>query len=320
MVISLAAVGLIVSAVALRYGEKQYSRLLRGSSMFGPKATGSVSFPRDRTKYNYSTSSKRTQIKTSPKPSNAPAALPAKIAGVSARAYLVGDIEKGEVYIGYNEDAPLPVASMSKLITAAAALYKLGTSTVIEITGESLDNPPDGSNLQLGEKFTVEEILYPLLLSSSNVAAEALASNINRTDFLELMSSYAWEIGMPNTYFADASGVNARNSASALDIFALAEYLVYYEPAILSITKHPSVEISTTTEHGHHDVESTHPFVRDSRFIGGKTGRTPEAGETMLTILTIGGKKLAFVVLGSSYGKRESDTRLLINEYSRKKF
>jgi D-alanyl-D-alanine carboxypeptidase len=70
--------------------------------------------------------------------------------------------------------------------------------------------------------------------------------------------------------------------------------------------------VATTTDHDAHDFINIHPFVGDPRFIGGKTGRTPEAGETMLTILDMGGKPVAFIVLGSDFGAREGDTRALV--------
>ncbi len=234
-----------------------------------------------------------------------------KIIGVTAVSYIVGDTANGDIYLEYNSDKVLPVASMSKLVTAFVATDLMPTSTVIQITEDALKAPPDKSFLKEGERYTRDDILYPLLLSSSNVAAEAIASSSgNRTDFLEQMSGYSWEVGMPGSFFADPSGVSPRNAATAYDIFALAGYLINYRPDILAITRNPKIELATTTEHGYHLVESTHPFVNDPRFVGGKTGKTPEAGETMVTILKMSGRNVAFVVLGSK--DRENDTRTLI--------
>jgi serine-type D-Ala-D-Ala carboxypeptidase (penicillin-binding protein 5/6) len=235
---------------------------------------------------------------------------------LSARAYLVANVLTGHVYLEHNSYVSMPVASVSKLLTALVALNTYPANTNITITPEETRVPPDASNLTAGEKFSLKELLYPMLLSSSNIAAEAIASHEGRTKFLEAMSSDAWEIGMPSSYFADPSGVDPHNAASAWGIFALARYLYQFHPDILGLTRTNSVEIGTTTDHGAHDFDSIHPFVNDLRFIGGKTGRTPEAGETMLTILKIGGKPLAFIVLGSAYGQREKDTRLLIDKVS----
>ena len=231
--------------------------------------------------------------------------------GISAKAYIVANLETGEIYTRRNASTPLPVASMSKLVTAFAATDQYSDSTKISLTEQSM-NVPLNSDLKEGEKFALRDLLYPLLLNSSNAAAEAISLNDDRDRFMELMSSYAWEIGMPNSYFADPSGLSSKNVASAGDLVALAEYLLTYRKDILEITRNKTRDVSTTTDHDSHVFVSTHPFVDDPRFIGGKTGRTPEAGETMMTILEIDEQPIAFIVLGSV--NRAGDTRKLIEK------
>ncbi len=245
--------------------------------------------------------------KTQSIPTNEHEVLP----GVTAYAYIVGDVETGQIYLEKNSSAVLPVASMSKLVTAFVATNELNLDKIIEINEVAAAAPPDKSGLKKGEKFTVQELLQPLLLSSSNVAAEALVSITDRSKFLESMSGYSWEIGMPSTYFADPSGVNPKNIASARDLFALAKYLYKSRSDILAITRNVVKDIATTTEHDSHVFTSTHPFASDVRFLGGKTGRTPEAGDTMLTILKLSDKPIAIIVLGSKYEGRAGDTQLL---------
>ena len=235
---------------------------------------------------------------------------------ITARAYIVGNVENGIAYLEHNSTKPLPVASMSKLITSIAAIDTISLSTVLQIGEEARTVPSDSSHLKQGERFTLNDILFPLLLDSSNVAAESISlQGGNRVKFLELMSSYAWEVGMPLSFFADPTGLSSNNIASAGDMFSLAQYLYHSRPDILAITRIPYVSVATTSEHGAHEFVSTHPFVSDSRFIGGKTGRTTEAGETMLTILRIKNQPITFIVLGSQLGAREYDTRLLIKKF-----
>lgn len=233
---------------------------------------------------------------------------------ISAKAYLVGDTATGKIYIERNDAAALPVASVSKLITALVANMSFSSTTRITITKDEAALPPDGSNISAGETYSVSELMYPLLLDSSNIAAEALASSSNKLNFLELMSSYAWEVGMPDTFFADSSGLSMYNQASAKDIFTLSQYLYKYRPDILTLTRTRVMAVGTTTDHGSHIFASIHPFVDDPRFIGGKTGRTVSAGETMLTVLNINNHPISFIVLGSDLGARERDTRLLIDK------
>jgi D-alanyl-D-alanine carboxypeptidase len=147
------------------------------------------------------------------------------------------------------------------------------------------------------------------------VAANAIASTSKGDSFMKLMSSISWEVGMPTAYFADPSGIDPDNHASARDMFALARYLYTFRPDILGITRTAHTFIATTTDHGSHIVDSTHPFVNDPRFIGGKTGRTPEAGETMLTMLNINNQPIVFIVLHSAIGERAQDTSILIDMF-----
>ncbi len=240
--------------------------------------------------------------------------IPTGIPGVTASAYLVGNIKIGKIYLEKNATRVLPVASMSKLVTAFVATDLFTATTTVTITDDALRAPPDGSNLQVGEKYELQEILEPLLLNSSNVAAESIASTSDRVAFMAMMRSYAWEVGMPHSYFADPSGVSSRNVASAEDLFGLAKYLVDYRPDILALTRTASSSFATTTEHGSHMINSTHPFVQNPSFVGGKTGRTTAAGETMLTIMNINDQLIAFIILGAQIGSRESDTKILIEK------
>lgn len=255
-----------------------------------------------------------------------PAAKPAKPAavkpppsdGISAESYLAGDIQTGKIVLEKNADKILPFASMSKLITALIATNIYDETATITITPEEINVPADASGLRAGESFTVKELLYPLLMNSSNVAGEALASSTNRVYFLKLMSDYSWEVGMPESNLADPTGLSVTNSGTARGFFGLARYLYRVRPDILAVTRTASSTVATTTGHGFHIFSNIHPFVYDPRFLGGKTGYTPEALDTMLTILKIDDKPIAFIVLRSQ--NRARDTRLLIEKLTRTSF
>lgn len=252
-----------------------------------------------------------TPVKTAPM-------VPPSMPQVTARAYLVGNAQSGQVYLERDSSQRFPVASMSKLVTAFAITDSMGTQKSITITPDETNVPADGSHLMAGETYTIADLLYPMLLNSSNVAAEALASSTNRQKFIELMSSYAWEVGMPHTYFADPTGLSAQNQATAQDMFALARYLYTSRQDILAITRTSERDVATTTEHGAHQFTSIHPFVHDPDFLGGKTGHTPEAGDTMMTILKINGQPIVFIILAAQDGARAGDTSELIAEYKRR--
>lgn len=231
---------------------------------------------------------------------------------VTADSYIVGDVSTGKIYIEKNGLAVLPFASMSKLITAIAATDERDLLDTVTISTSSTEVSPDASNLRPNEKFTIGELMYPMLMNSSNVAAEALSSSQDRSKFLESMSGYAWEIGMPGSYFADPTGISPRNAGTARGFFAMARYIFDKRPDILAITRIQELKISTSTDHGAHTFTNIHPFVTDPRFLGGKTGRTPEALETMLTIMKIKDHPIAIIIMRSD-GVRARDTNILIN-------
>ena len=262
-----------------------------------------------------------------------PAVPAVPIDPISAQAYLVGDVSTGKIYLEKNPSVILPAASMSKLLTAVTATDMYSPTTTIEITPAEASVAADSSNLMAGERFTASELLYPLLLNSSNVAAEALASSTDRAPFMYLMSGYALEIGMSGSFFADPSGLSEYDQGSVQGFFLLARYLYKSRPDILALTRIVSISVATTTGyvplatttgfvpsaatgatsfHGAHVFASIHPFVTDPRFLGGKTGHTNAALDTMLTILNIDGHPIAFIVLRSL--NRTADTQLLIGK------
>ncbi len=233
---------------------------------------------------------------------------------ITAKSYLVGDVSTGKIYLEQGSSYVLPIASLSKLMTALVACATLSPTAKVTITEEEATLPPDGSYIRSGETYTLSDILYPLLLDSSNIAAQAIASSSDLSSFLRSMRDYATEIGMTNTYFSDPSGLSVNDRSSAKDIFTLAQYLYKNKPDILRLTRTYITSVASTTTHGAHVFMSIHPFVNDPRFLGGKTGRTPMAGETMLTILNIANHPLAFIILGSDNAARARDTDILINK------
>ena len=234
---------------------------------------------------------------------------------ITAKTYLVGNVNSGQIYLEYHGREILPIASLSKLVTAIVATNLYTPTTTVVISKNLDDVPADDSKLKTGESFTFKEILYPLLLDSSNIAAEAIASTSDRSQFISQMKGYAEEIGMSSQVsFEDPSGLTPKNAASARDLFALTRYLYKYRPDILAITRIPEISVGTTSDHGSHDFVSTHPFVKDPSFLGGKTGRTAWAGETLITIFKISNQPVAIIVLGSDENKRAEDTARLIEE------
>ncbi len=241
---------------------------------------------------------------------------------ISAESYLIGNLENGKIYLDYNYDKVFPIASLSKLFTAIVSIHDMDQTKKVIITQESLDTFGDAGNLIKDEKFTPSELLYPLLLESSNDAADALARSFDYDKFIKKMNDYTIELGMNSTSFKDASGLSSSNTSNSKDLFILSKYLYNNEKDLLDITKQKEVEFATTTDHKYHHFFSINPFIFYKPFIGGKTGRTFEAQESMITLLNykVGTTTypISIIVLRSKYSERETDTEKILELFEKK--
>lgn len=246
------------------------------------------------------------------------------VPSITAESYLIGDLETGEVYISKLPDKVVPIASISKLMSALAAedMNEQGILPAdgdIVITEKMLEPYGTEGSLSVGEAYSAKELLYPLLLESSNDAAEALAEASGYDRFISAMKLRALEIGMTRTSFEDPSGLSNQNISNATDLFTFARYLHKTEPKILELSRMPAADLASTTMRAAHHYANKNPFVGDPHYIGGKTGRTDAARESMLSLFnyTVGEKtfSIAVIVLRSDYNSRQIDSSLLFEKF-----
>lgn len=200
---------------------------------------------------------------------------------LSAESYLVADIDSGEVIIEKNKDRILPIASITKLTTALVSLETLDQSKTTTISLDSYKTYSKTGRLFLNEKVTISDLIYPLLLESSNISAEAIARVNNRTDFIKRMNEKAKAIGMANTAFEDPSGLSENNLSTATDLFKEARYIYKYKKYIFDITK----ESKHNT--GRHEWRNVNNLYALDSYIGGKNGYTDEANRTLVAIFKL---------------------------------
>ena len=242
---------------------------------------------------------------------------------ISAESYLVGNLKTGEIYIDHNSKQVFPIASISKLYTALVVEHLFKSDKDIVITKQMLDaGYGDAGHLSSDEKFTAKELLYPLLLESSNDAAEAYAQSFGYAEFMEEMNAFAKEIGLDSTSFKDASGISPYNVSNAQDLFELAQYLYVHEKDILKVSSQTDFDMATTSDRKGHRFININPYAFHSGFIGGKTGRTDEALESMITLIKqeagTENYPIAVVVLRAGFTEREIDTEKLLGMFINK--
>ena len=250
---------------------------------------------------------------------------------VTSRAYLVGNILTGKIYLSSHPDEILPIASISKLVTSLVARQFMTPTTTVTITQQALDVYDGKYGILPNERFTVDELYYPLLLQSNDDVGEALAltygGGSTTTAFVNKMNDYVGEIGMTKTHFEDPTGLSENNVSTARDLFTLSQFLYedqrtthLFDPDFFAMTKVASESVATTSDHGSHTFININPFVGNPDFLGGKTGRTFEAGETMISIFGYQDEPIVVITLHIDYGMRQYDTQALLKKVERENF
>lgn len=200
---------------------------------------------------------------------------------LSAGAYLVTDLDSKEVVVRNNENRAFPIASVTKLITAVVAQELLDPNQEITITNEAWETYGNTGQLRVGEKIPFDIILYPLLLSSSNDAAEAVALAVGRDKFIARMNTFAKEIGMTHTHFADPSGLSPDNLSTPADLSKLAVYLYERKSDILAITREETYKYKGRQWSNRNSVSLM------KYYLGGKNGYTDEANRTLVSLFEV---------------------------------
>lgn len=180
----------------------------------------------------------------------------------------------------YNADKVLPIASITKLITAAVASELMDKDEVITITRAALLTEGSQGGFAVGDKLTLSEILHPLLMVSSNDAAEAIALKYGRDDFIRSMNAWVWKIGAYSTNFEDPSGLDERNVSTAHDLATIMRHIQATHPELIDITTVKNYKLRK-----YNWVNPTN-FLNMTSYLGGKNGYTTEAEQTAVAIFS----------------------------------
>ena len=239
-------------------------------------------------------------------PKQADPSPPLVIAGanpqINASAYLVADMDTGDVYVEQNAQEKLPTASVTKLMTALVANEVISFDKKLSVPQGYLTNPPDQNDTN-EKTFVIGDLLYPLLMQSSNGIADSLASYYGQKGFVRWMNTTARALGMASTTYVDTSGISSENISTPEDLFHLAVYLANKKSFVLKIT-HTQIKTITAEDGSKYEIENVNAPADITPFEGGKVGHTTTAQDTMVSVLsfTVGGdtRRVAVIVLGSN--------------------
>jgi len=203
---------------------------------------------------------------------------------ISAKGYLVADLDSGFVFAERNPRKQFSLASVTKLMTSIVVAENVDLRKSILVTNDMLGAYGTTEGLEAGKRFRVVELFYPLLIESSNDAAEVLSRFLGREKTIKLMNEKAQSILMKNTHFACPSGFDLGNVSTAQDLFYLARYILNNRPPIFEIGRGKTVQSFGKVQFEAEKLWNKNVFINDPTFVGGKTGFLPEAGQTALFV------------------------------------
>lgn len=238
---------------------------------------------------------------------------------VNALSAVLIDADTGRVLWGKNENKPMAVASTTKIMTAIITLENADIKEKVTVSKNATLAPPVKMNLQAGEELTLEQLLYALLMQSSNDAAVAIAEKVGGSveNFCAMMNKKAKELGCKDTEFVTPNGLDKGNHHStAYDMAVIGAYAIRNEEFI---------RISNTRNISFSSNKKSYSIVNKNLLldsyegaIGIKTGFTGKAGQCFAGAAKRGDVTLVSVVLASGWGtagkaKKWSDTKEILN-------
>jgi D-alanyl-D-alanine carboxypeptidase len=220
------------------------------------------------------------------------------------RAALLLDVDSGEVLWSRKPLNPVPIASLTKVMTALIVVDRIGPRAKTRISKSATKFRGSGVGiLPRGKKVPVEALLYGLLLPSGNDAAVALAEAVSGSDrkFARLMTRRAEQLGLACTRYTDSYGLRAGNRSCAADLAALTR-LALGQPRIARIVRRSHASVPFPIKGRRLDVRNTNPLLGRARYagtIGLKTGYTERAGHCLIAVARRGDRTLAAILLNS---------------------
>ncbi len=237
------------------------------------------------------------------------------------------DGESSKVLFEKNSERTFPIASLTKVFSAYVAIKSYDFNDEIKFSQAAVETEENIGFFKLGEKFFLGDLLYSVLMESSNDASYAIAEKSGVKTFVASLNNLSKDLGLEKTWFVDPIGLDPDyahekyNQASAKDIARFLEFLILESDKdpkiknIFDITKTQEFDLYTSDGIFHHKIKNTNKIIDDfsGLFIAGKTGTSPMAKECFVTISKHqknNNNYIISVVLGSK--NRFEDTKKII--------
>lgn len=239
----------------------------------------------------------------------------------NSRRYIVYDRISKSMIIGKNEDVKSAMASTTKIMTTIVILEKADLNEKVTVSAKAGGTGGSRLGLKKGDKASVRDLLYGLMLRSGNDAAVALAEHVGGSvkGFAELMNEKAIELGLTNTHFVTPHGLDdANHYTTALELAKLTDYAMDNETfAKIVGTKSTTIYINNQPR----QINNTNELLGVlNGVVGVKTGFTNNAGRCLVTETKRNNMDIITIVLGADTKKDRTKDSVNLIEYTFSKY
>ena len=239
----------------------------------------------------------------------------------NSRRYIVYDRISKSMIIGKNEDVKSAMASTTKIMTTIVILEKADLNEKVTVSAKAGVTGGSRLGLKRGDKASVRDLLYGLMLRSGNDAAVALAEHVGGSvkGFAELMNEKAIELGLTNTHFVTPHGLDdANHYTTALELAKLTDYAMDNETfAKIVGTKSTTIYINNQSR----QINNTNELLGVlNGVVGVKTGFTNNAGRCLVTETKRNNMDIITIVLGADTKKDRTKDSVNLIEYTFSKY
>lgn len=239
----------------------------------------------------------------------------------NSRRYIVYDRISKSVIIGKNEDVKSAMASTTKIMTTIVILEKADLNEKVTVSAKAGGTGGSRLGIKRGDKASVKDLLYGLMLRSGNDAAVALAEHVGGSvkEFAELMNEKAIELGLTNTHFVTPHGLDdANHYTTALELAKLTDYAMDNETfAKIVGTKSTTIYINNQPR----QINNTNELLGVlNGVVGVKTGFTNNAGRCLVTETKRNNMDIITIVLGADTKKDRTKDSVNLIEYTFSKY
>ncbi|MDD6193818.1 MAG: D-alanyl-D-alanine carboxypeptidase [Lachnospiraceae bacterium] len=243
---------------------------------------------------------------------------------VDSGAAVVMEVETGTILYEKNMNQSYYPASITKVMTALLALENCDLDEIITFSETAVyENEGDTSHIarEVGEEMTMESALYGMMLESANECAWAIGEHVGGTmdEFINMMNAKAKELGCTGTHFNNPNGLPDPDHYVTAHDMALIAQAAYKIPKFQELCGTRAYTIPADNKKEAYNCNNTHGMISNHRgsehlyeyAVGGKTGYTDEAGNTLVTYAKKDGMTLLCVVLNSKNPAHYNDTERL---------